>query len=457
MKKKLLSVMFALCLACGTAASPYSAGTTYAATNIEINADNFPDYYFRDAVRAYDTNSNNVLEDKEIKRVVQIDVPSRNVESLEGIEYFTELESLRCSNSKLEKLDLSKNTALIKLDCRDNQLLSLDLSKNAALVELYCHDNELAELKLNSKTYDKLQLSLNNLPGAYRPLSDFQNITLIGDTFKVNDITQPATYRVDGKVFTIMYVDAKADPTAPSGMYLFTDYDYNNPVTDCPVIYGNGIAKTINGKKVNNKALTVYTDILASYKYTLNGDKVKPSIGKVVAVVTKSDEKPVVDSRNRVTDKSASQIAKAKIKNGQVTVTAVGKEGGLVYLWVIDTGSKGVSACCPINVRVAPKRLEVQDASGNRLRNANLGNGGTLEVYVAGIVSGSAKTYACTYTATVDSKYQNYISVTPVDESENKFAIKATGLKNGKKTKVTVTFKCDQNGKKVKFPFTITP
>lgn len=243
-------------------------------------------------------------------------------------------------------------------------------------------------------------------------------------------------------------------PTKSS--HLFCDYNYNSPVSGSAIIYGNGISKTIDGKKVNNKALTVYTDITASYKYTLNSRGiVKPSIGKVIVGVTKSDIKPEVSSRNKITDTSASNIAKARIKNGQITVTSVGKEGGLVYLWVIDTGSKEVSACCPINVKLAPKKLEVQDTSGSKLKDTKLANGNTLEVCIAGL-AGSIKTDDCTYTATVDQKYSSYITVTPVQDSKNKFTIKATGLKNNKDTKVSITFTCDQNGKKTKFALTIT-
>lgn len=532
MKKKLLSIVLALCLACGTAASPYSAGTTYAATGISINESYFPDSQFRSYVKKFDIYKDNQLSEEEIKKVTQIDVSNQSIASLDGIKFFTALESLICNSNQLESLDVSKNTALIelscsgnklshldvsnntalkllscsgnqlvnldvsnntvlkqldcsrnsllnldvsnntaltKLDCRTNKLSDLDLSKNTALAELCCHSNRLTELKLNSQTYDQLPLltiSLNNILS--HSVYTSKNITLTDSTLKVNDITRPATYKYkDGsqdKSFTIIYADTlggntgdpeKPGPAVPSGTRIFTDYDYNNPVTDCPVIYGNGITQTIDGNKVSNKALTVYTDILASYKYTLNNGKVKPSVGKVIVAVTKSSEKPVVDSRNRVTDKSAAQIAKAKIKNGQITVTAAGKEGGIVYLWVIDTGSKGVSAYCPINVKLAPKKLEVQDMSDNsRLRNVMLCDGETLRVCMTGFVS-DLKTDDCTYTATVDSKYQNYISVTPIDAS--KFAIKATGLKNGRKTKVAVTFKCDQNGKKVKFPLTITP
>jgi len=246
-------------------------------------------------------------------------------------------------------------------------------------------------------------------------------------------------------------------PGTPSDSHIFNDYSYSNPVTDNNiVIYGNGMTKKINGKKINNRVASVYTNIRASYKYTENNGIVKPSVGKAVVAVTKSTTKPTINSKNKVTDTSASKMAKAKIKNGQITVTAVGKEGGSAYLWVIDTGNKGVSACCPVNVKLAPKKLEIQGTSGSKLtKNTELKNGGTLEVCVAGFV-GSAKTEDGTYTATVSPKYSSYVNVAPVAGSTNKFTVTAKGLKNDKKTKVDITFLCDQNNKKTKQSLVIT-
>lgn len=251
---------------------------------------------------------------------------------------------------------------------------------------------------------------------------------------------------------------SSSSPVVPSGAHIFSDYNYNKPVADNEaVIYGNGAAKIVDGKKVNNKIFTAYTDISASYKYTVNSNGVvKASTGKVVVGITKSAAKPEVNNKNKITDTSASNIARAKIKNGQITVTALGKESGLVYLWVIDTGSKGVSASCPINVKMAPKKLKVQDSSGTALSKPKLENGKSLNVRVAGVVSGTTETKDCTYTAEVNTASQSYIQVSTKGTSGNEFIIKATGLKNNKNTKATVIFKCNQNNKKVKFSLTIT-
>ena len=254
--------------------------------------------------------------------------------------------------------------------------------------------------------------------------------------------------------------DELSDPTgnaiAPNCRHLFNDYDYASPVSGSPVIlYGNGINKKIDGNVVNNKQFTAYTDILPSYNYTLNSKGVvKPSSGKVIAGITTSSTKPVV-SKNKIVDRDAAKIAKASIKSGQVTVTAAGKEKGLVYLWVIDTGKNGAYECCPVNVLMAPKKLELQNTSGSKLKNSSISQGGSLDVCVAGIAPGGSKTDDCTYTATVADDSQSYVKVTPVQGKNGQFKITATGLKNNKNTKVSITFTCNENKKKVKLAVTI--
>lgn len=252
-------------------------------------------------------------------------------------------------------------------------------------------------------------------------------------------------------------------PSIPTGSavipdcnHLFNDYDYTSPVKGSPVfIYGNGINKKIDGNVVNNKQFTAYTDILPSYNYTLNSKgMVKPSSGKVIAGITTSSTKPVV-SKNKIVDREASKIAKARIKNGQVTVTAAGKEKGLVYLWIIDTGKNGTYECCPVNVLMAPLKLEVQDSSGSKLKSPSISQGASLDVCVAGIAPGGKKTDDCTYTATVADASQGPVKVTPVPGKNGQFKITVTGLKNNKNTKVSIIFTCNENKKKIKLAATI--
>ncbi len=306
-----------------------------------------------------------------------------------------------------------------------------------------------------------------------------------GDTYFFSDITLFATINLTVKkhafntkteLSTIMLYDSDNDIEykdlfkyvniiennnmynliSPVCTCLFNDYNYTSPVSGSPVIiYGNGINKKIDGNVINNKQFNAYTDILPSYNYTLNSKGiVKPSSGKVIAGITTSSTKPVV-SKNKIVDRDAAKIARASIKNGQVTVIAVGKEKGLVYLWIIDTGKNGIYECCPVNVFMASVKLEVQDISDSKLKNPSISQGGFLDVCVAGIAPGGSKTDDCTYTAMVEDDSRDYVKVTPVQDKNGQFKITATGLKNNKNKKVSITFTCNENKKKIKLAITI--
>ena len=85
-----------------------------AAADVAINSENFPDNRFRNYVNStYNTNRNAILEDSEIRNVTKIDVKGYGIEQLKGIEFFTYLSELDCSNNKLTELDLSSNTSIV--------------------------------------------------------------------------------------------------------------------------------------------------------------------------------------------------------------------------------------------------------------------------------------------------------------------------------------------------------
>ena len=123
-----------------------------------------------------------------------------------------------------------------------------------------------------------------------------------------------------------------------------------------------------------------------------------------------------------------------------------------MYLWIMDTGSKGISECCPISIQLAPQKLEVQNTSGKKVASFSVAVGESAKVSIVGILSGTTKTTdpPYTYTATVASAFESYVKVTPVSGT-TQFQITGLGFKNSKNTKVPITFTCDQNGKKIKF------
>jgi len=117
---------------------------------VAINETNFPDAGFRDWLArnckwAYD----GLLTQKEIEGVTSLDISSSSVSSLKGIEFFSNLISLKASNCELKEVDVSKNTELVYLDLDRNQLKSIDLSKNTKLEKVHLERNLLTSIELN--------------------------------------------------------------------------------------------------------------------------------------------------------------------------------------------------------------------------------------------------------------------------------------------------------------------
>ena len=125
----------------------------------------FPDENFRKYVLSkFDTDMDNVISEYEALIVTQIWISNSSIKNLEGIQYFKNLDDLRCGNNQLTTLDLSKNTELFQLYCSSNQLTSLDVSKNTALKKLYCSDNQLTSLDVSKNTrLTELDFSYNKL------------------------------------------------------------------------------------------------------------------------------------------------------------------------------------------------------------------------------------------------------------------------------------------------------
>ncbi|MDE6012591.1 MAG: hypothetical protein K2G91_07650, partial [Prevotella sp.] len=143
MKQRLLKVSF-MCMA--MALLPL---TTHASDEIEINATNFPDDNFRNYLLEQEYGKDGKLTKAEIENVNKLDVVGKNISSLQGIEYFTALATLNCSNNQLTALDVSRNIILRSLGCYKNRLTALDVSKNAKLINLYCYDNQLTTLDVS--------------------------------------------------------------------------------------------------------------------------------------------------------------------------------------------------------------------------------------------------------------------------------------------------------------------
>ncbi len=126
----------------------------FAIIAIETSAQNtyVPDDNFEQALidLGYDAG---VLDDYvptgNISGVTLLNLYSKNIADLTGIEDFIALTMLNCSDNQLTSLDVSSNTALIQLYCNSNQLTSLDLSSNTTLNHFQCMSNQISSLDVS--------------------------------------------------------------------------------------------------------------------------------------------------------------------------------------------------------------------------------------------------------------------------------------------------------------------
>ena len=177
MKKRIFSILLVCCMV--LALLP----TTALAENgggVAVDHINFPDSMFRTFIQtSLDINHDGVLSEEEIAATVTIDCTYRPIQDLTGIEHFTAMKTLKCHNTHLISLDVSKNTALEELDCSETPLTSLNVSKNVNLRSLACMRTKLSSLdvshNVNLKSLNTEQTPLGTLDVTKNTALEFLN------------------------------------------------------------------------------------------------------------------------------------------------------------------------------------------------------------------------------------------------------------------------------------------
>ncbi|MDQ0360932.1 toxin Cry1Ac domain D-VI-related protein [Breznakia pachnodae] len=163
----------------------------------------FPDANFRTFVgktvlgnASYDdsTDSGNKLTTADITKITArtgVSISNLNIESLDGIKYFTSLTSLSCGGNLLTELDVSMLTNLKTINCSSNQLVSLNVSNLTNLTSLNCIKNQLVELDvstlINLKTLTCTTNQLTSLDVSN--LINLETLTCTGNQISALDIT----------------------------------------------------------------------------------------------------------------------------------------------------------------------------------------------------------------------------------------------------------------------------
>lgn len=161
---------------------------------------NIPDANFKTHLLA--DNTINTNSDSEIQLTEAqafsgaIDCSNLTIADLTGIEAFTSLFGLDCSNNQLTTLNLSTNTALFVVDCSYNQITNtnLTINSNPSLAYLTCSYNLLTGLNISN------DLALAHINCEYNDIANLNvstNTALIELDCRGNELT---TLNVDNNV-----------------------------------------------------------------------------------------------------------------------------------------------------------------------------------------------------------------------------------------------------------------
>ena len=231
-------------------------GIAVQSAGVTIDNTNFPDANFRTVVKKFDTNQDSGLSDTEIAAVKKINCSNKGITNLKGIEYFTSLNILWCTDNQLTALDVSENTALTKLNCCFNKLTSLDVSKNTALTILECNANRLTSLDVSKNTaLTELNCSINKLTA----LDVSKNMALTELYCNDNQLTS----------LDLSNTNIMNDPNCGNNIYqIVVD---NDPTFDLSILPGNFVvanASDWSGGTVSGNMLTVDSGKdTVTYKY----------------------------------------------------------------------------------------------------------------------------------------------------------------------------------------------
>ena len=182
---------------------------------LAIDETNFPDVNFRNWLLSQSYGTDGVLLQSEIENVTSIDVGSKNIQNLKGIEHFTALKSLTCYYNQLTMLDVSKNTALTNLSCSNNYLPTLDVSRNKALTSLHCQNNQLTTLDVSAcKKLSTLECYCNQIKDdgmdafvKSLPNASYGYMNVIYSMGEQNVMTKAQVAAAKAKGWTPLYMD----------------------------------------------------------------------------------------------------------------------------------------------------------------------------------------------------------------------------------------------------------
>ncbi|MDR0880451.1 MAG: cell wall-binding repeat-containing protein [Clostridioides sp.] len=132
-----------------------STKTTGVSTNETSFENAFPDEDFRRALSGVTADEKRIneinfptVDENTFSSVTKLSISNKSIQSLNGIQYFKNLNTLAANLNKLVDLDLTQNTKLTSISVADNQLKTLNIEGLTLLKTLKCEGNKLSNLEI---------------------------------------------------------------------------------------------------------------------------------------------------------------------------------------------------------------------------------------------------------------------------------------------------------------------
>ncbi|MEW4924712.1 T9SS type A sorting domain-containing protein [Algibacter sp. 2305UL17-15] len=182
-----------------------------------------PDYNFEQALIDLNIDGDGTINRQvltsEISSLKSLDLNSKNIFSLRGIEDFAEVDSLNLLNNKLLEINLSNNANLSYLNVGSNKLTSVDITSNPLLENLVAYNNNISFINnSNNPNLTHVNVSSNQLTS----LNLSSNLNLIELYCGSNQLNQVS-------------VDSYPDLTvlnASNNLLTFIDVSQNSKLSD---------------------------------------------------------------------------------------------------------------------------------------------------------------------------------------------------------------------------------
>jgi len=157
------------------------------AQNVTIPDANFKAYLVGNT--SINTNADTEIQVSEAQAFSgTINCSNMSISSLNGIEAFTAITNLNCTDNDLSSLNVSSNTALSLLSIFNNNISNLDVSQNSVLTRLWCMFNDITSLDL-SQNSGLVFLQANNNELSSLNLANGNNTNMIGCVTNANNLT----------------------------------------------------------------------------------------------------------------------------------------------------------------------------------------------------------------------------------------------------------------------------